>query len=157
MPRDTNGQPLKVGEIDDLAAFFRGLIADLTASIATLTARRDILHDALDEIDAPPPIPHGHAVVEVHVGQGAFRPAHVTVRVGGTVRWIFDADGHSTTSVGTRTVAWDSGVLEKGATFEHAFGFPGTFTYYSSPHSEDNYDDPTSGMAGSVTVLPSLP
>jgi plastocyanin len=82
----------------------------------------------------------------------AFRPAEVTVRTGGTVRWVNDdATYHTVTSTGSlaRPVPDGrfNGVLDTaGATFSHTFTQPGSYGYFCQPHAEF--------MAGTVHVLP---
>ena len=56
----------------------------------------------------------------------------MTVPVGTTVTWTnMDAVAHTTTS---DTGAWDSGTLTPGASFQHTFTSPGTFTYHCMIH-----------------------
>ena len=106
------------------------------------------------------------AIVTVHVrsmgeqdGYGymdpvfVFYPAFVSIAQGDTVRWIWDADTHSTTSgtPGNRSGFWNSGVLNTGATFAHVFADLGTFPYYCSVHGS------CCGMIGTVYVAASTP
>jgi plastocyanin len=79
-----------------------------------------------------------------------FRPAHVQVRAGGSVRWV-NADGtfHTVTSSDSLKVRRPNGVFDavldsKGEQFSHTFTEPGRFAYYCQPHAEF--------MAGTVTV-----
>jgi PKD repeat protein len=78
------------------------------------------------------------------------------IHVGDTIQWVWQANGHSTTS-GTCSAggyygddtcdndgAWDSGVNSRGATFSHRFTEAGTFRYYCSVHR--------SMMTGTVRV-----
>lgn len=72
----------------------------------------------------------------------AFRPAEVTIRVGGTVRWVNDdATYHTVTSTDRLQVRRPNGdfdaVLDAtGETFERRFTEPGRFAYYCQPHTE---------------------
>jgi plastocyanin len=99
------------------------------------------------------------AVVEVHLtcatgdtdAPCAFRPAEVTIRAGGTVRWVNDdATYHTVTSTGSLDRRAPDGrfdaVLDMtGARFQRTFAEPGTYPYYCQPHSEF--------MTGTVHVL----
>ncbi|HEY3001284.1 MAG TPA: plastocyanin/azurin family copper-binding protein [Kribbellaceae bacterium] len=81
----------------------------------------------------------------------AFRPADVTVAVGGTVRWVNDdATYHTVTSTASTQVRRPSGrfhgVLDRaGEAFTVTFTEPGTHAYYCQPHAEF--------MAGVVHVV----
>ena len=87
-------------------------------------------------------------------GELAFNPSSLTVQVGDTVQWVWDASGHSTTS-GTPTGGpdgmWDSGILNLGSTFSHTFLAAGSFPYYCMPHGL------CCGMTGMVTVTAPSP
>lgn len=62
----------------------------------------------------------------------SFTPPTVSVPVGATVTWMNnDPVAHTTSS---DTGAWDSGVLQPGASFSHAFTQAGTFTYHCHIH-----------------------
>lgn len=77
------------------------------------------------------------------------------VKVGDTVRWVWDDEDHSTTSVFGSPEQWDSGMPHDiGFTFEHTFSNVGTFWYYCVMHGFDNGDGTADGMAGTVTVQP---
>jgi plastocyanin len=93
--------------------------------------------------------------VTVHVQNFDFSPDPVTIHVGDTVEWVWDTPDHSTTSVKGSAVAWDSGVLNTGATFEEPFNQAGTFVYYCKIHGFDNGNGTAGGMASKVVVLPS--
>lgn len=69
----------------------------------------------------------------------SFNPASVTIKQSGSVRWT-NNDGVAHTTTGA---AFDSGVLQKGATFTQQFPTKGTFPYRCTLHP---------GMSGSVTV-----
>lgn len=77
-----------------------------------------------------------------------------TVRVGDTVRWVWDSGFHSTTSVDNIPEQWDSGILGPGSQFSHTFTRTGTWNYYCIPHGFDNGNGTASGMTGRITVVP---
>ena len=101
------------------------------------------------------------AVVTVHVfsfdfstnpsGQPAVDP---TIRVGDTIRWVFDEGGHTTTSVAGIPEQWNSGFVNAGGSFNHTFTRVGTFEYYCQPHGFDAGDGNAEGMAGVIRVQP---
>jgi plastocyanin len=97
------------------------------------------------------------AMAGVDVINFAFAPNPVTIHVGDTVDWVWDADDHSTTSVAGSAEQWDSGVHNTGFTFEHTFTHIGTFNYYCSIHGVDNKNGTASGMSGEIIVLPPSP
>lgn len=82
----------------------------------------------------------------------AFRPAEVTIRVGGTVRWVNDdSTYHTVTSTERAEVRRPSGQFDAVVdapeeAFTITFTEPGTFAYYCQPHAEF--------MAGVVNVVP---
>jgi len=91
------------------------------------------------------------ATVTVMVGPGGFffTPSSVTIHTGDTVVWMWSSGGHSSTSgsPGMPGGLWDSGILNKGATFMHTFNTAGSFPYYCTVHGA------CCGMVGSVTVV----
>jgi plastocyanin len=72
----------------------------------------------------------------------AFRPAEVTVRPGGAVRWVNDdATFHTVTSTDSLTRRVPNGrfdaVLDDPAeTFSVTFDRPGSYPYYCQPHAD---------------------
>jgi plastocyanin len=92
------------------------------------------------------------STVTVHVVGNAFSPDPVTIHVGDTVHWVWDAGPHSTTSVMGVAESWDSGVHNAGFTFDHTFTHAGSFAYYCTIHGVDNGNGTASGMAGMITV-----
>ena len=69
----------------------------------------------------------------VRISNFAFRPATVTVRAGGTVTWTQeDTDLHTVHLAGDG--GFTSPPLQKGHTFSHTFGSPGTYAYICSIH-----------------------
>jgi len=90
------------------------------------------------------------ATIQVQVGAGGlkFTPQNVTIQAGDTVKWVWAASGHSSTSgtPGNPDGMWDSGVQNSGFIFNQTFTTAGTFNYFCSPHGL------CCGMIGSVTV-----
>jgi plastocyanin len=73
----------------------------------------------------------------------AFAPAEIRVRAGETVRWTNqDGTAHSVTA---RDGAFDSGLLQPGASFERRFETPGRYPFACVPHPY---------MTGVVVVAP---
>jgi plastocyanin len=71
----------------------------------------------------------------------AFQPASLTVTAGSTVTWTNSgAVPHTVTS---DSGAFDSGVLQPGASFSHTFDTAGTFSYLCTIHPN---------MTGAITV-----
>ncbi|OLB76174.1 MAG: hypothetical protein AUI14_19520 [Actinobacteria bacterium 13_2_20CM_2_71_6] len=111
--------------------------------------------------DTAPSSPHtsAPAAVEVHLtcttgnpdAPCVFRPADVSIRAGGTVRWVNDdATYHTVTSTGSLARRVPDGrfnaILDTvGATFTYTFTRPGGYPYYCQPHAEF--------MTGTVHVL----
>jgi plastocyanin len=84
---------------------------------------------------------------EIHVSaiDNVFDPEILRIQPGQTVGWTMD--GRSPHSVTADDASWDSGVLQPGATFTHAFDRPGTYTYHCSLHGA-----PGVGMTGTILV-----
>ena len=88
-----------------------------------------------------------------------FDPAGLRVTPGTIVRWVVEANVHSTTAyhpgnanfalrLPTNAEPWDSGILtQPGQTYEHRFRIPGLYDYYCTPHE-------LAGMVGRILVLP---
>ena len=79
----------------------------------------------------------------VHIADFAFNPSTITVMAGDTVTWMNTSKTtpHTTTS---DAGLWDSGQLQPGASFSHAFTTAGTFSYHCMIHPF---------MMGTVTVM----
>src|SRR5262252_6166978 len=86
-------------------------------------------------------------------GSLSFSPSSVTIQVGDTVQWNWGSSAHSATSgtPGNPDGLWDSGVLNKNATFSFTFNTAGTFSYYCTPHGS------CCGMIGTVIVSAPTP
>jgi len=101
------------------------------------------------------------AIVVVHVfhndysinpmGQPIVDPV---INTGDTIRWLFDMEGHSATSVAGIPEQWNSGFPSMGSTFDHTFTNVGVWEYYCQSHGFDNGNGTAGGMAGKVTVVP---
>lgn len=75
------------------------------------------------------------------------------IRVGDTIRWLWDGGFHDTLSVEGSAETWASpATAELGFTFDHTFTHVGEFSYYCSIHGYDNFDGTAGGMAGTITV-----
>lgn len=61
-----------------------------------------------------------------------FDPGTVTIRAGGTVTWT--NQGPSVHTATADDGAFDSGNLNRGDSFSHAFDEPGTYSYHCTPH-----------------------
>lgn len=93
-----------------------------------------------------PPAPETRVV---DVQSNFFSPSTVTIRVGDTVMWEFEASGHTVTS-GDSCVSdgmFDSGLRNAGTTFSRTFTAPGSYDYHCIPHCGE-------GMTGVVIVEP---
>jgi len=83
-------------------------------------------------------------------GDLQFSPEAVTVAVGETVRWEWDASGHNVTPTGTPDGAsWEGSpgddLYDEGYAFGATLATPGVYEYKCQPHG-------SIGMRGSVTV-----
>ena len=88
-----------------------------------------------------------------------FDPVGLLVVPGTTVRWVIEANVHSTTAyhpanggwaprIPAGAEPWDSGMLtEPGQTFEQRLDVPGVYDYYCIPHE-------MAGMVGRIVVVP---
>ncbi|MCS6902923.1 MAG: cupredoxin family copper-binding protein [Candidatus Bipolaricaulota bacterium] len=83
----------------------------------------------------------GTSVVDVNIQSSSFTPQNITVALGTTVRWTNrDSIAHTVTSTAG---VFDSGTMNRGATFTHTFNTPGEFPYICALHPS---------MTGRVTV-----
>lgn len=93
-----------------------------------------------DEASSPEPTEEAAAgdaaeAAEVTIERSRFEPDEVTIAAGGSVTWEnLDAFDHTVTSKEGSPVAFDSGTLEEGATFEQTFAEPGTYEYFCEVH-----------------------
>jgi len=87
----------------------------------------------------------------------SFRPPSFTIATGGTIEWSND-DGEAHTVTSTDS-AFDSGILNSGATFSQTFAEPGSYPYFCAIHPEmrgtisvsDPVDDPALVEPGTTT------
>ena len=79
----------------------------------------------------------------VEIKNTAFNPATITVKAGDKVTWTNNDGFAHTVTLDDNSV--DSGNLNAGATFDHAFAAVGTFAYRCKIHAS---------MHGTVTVSP---
>jgi len=114
------------------------------------------VHADAGGVDAQPP-EAGPQVWTVDVGANGthtFAPPALTIRVGDTVHWVWQASGHTVTS-GTGgaadgrfcspadTQCDNPQTSNAGDTYDHVFTAAGAFPYFCTQHP---------GMTGSVTV-----
>ncbi len=85
---------------------------------------------------------HGASVSAI---DNVFTPEIVRIEPGQTVEWTMD--GRSPHTVQADDGSWDSGNLEPGAEFAHAFGDEGVYAFFCRYHGA-----PGVGMAGTVVV-----
>lgn len=86
------------------------------------------------------------AAPAVDIKNFAFLPGDITVPAGTAVIWTNnDSSAHTVTSLSGAPVAFDSGVLNPGATFSYTFTQPGIYPYHCRIHP---------WMLGNVTVTP---
>ena len=91
----------------------------------------------------PPPPATAPTTATVNLAGSAFTPKSVTIAAGGTVTWNNNDDRPHT--VTANDTSFDSGILARGAAFQHRFPTAGTFSYVCDLHS---------GMTGTITVVP---
>lgn len=78
----------------------------------------------------------------IHIKNLAYGKGALTIKAGTTVEWVND-DPLAHTVVAADS-AFDSGLIEPGATWRHLFAVPGTYTYTCRPHPF---------MKGTITVV----
>ena len=84
----------------------------------------------------------------VSVGNFFFSPATLTVSVGDTIRWVWSAGTHTTTSVSggipAGAASWNAPITSSSNSFEYRVTMPGAYSYVCTPHAP--------GMAGSFNA-----
>ena len=85
----------------------------------------------------------------VTVGNFFFSPVSLNVNVGDTVRWVWSAGGHTTTStpgaIPAGAASWDAPINSSNTSFEYKVTVAGSYDYVCTPHAP--------GMAGSFTAV----
>lgn len=98
----------------------------------------------------------GGGPTEVTVGPGGsntFDPETAYVEPGGTVRWVWDSDGHNVAPESTpdgSEWAGHEALEDSGFDYEHTFETEGTYEYVCTPHA-------SVGMTGSIEVTTDPP
>jgi plastocyanin len=88
-------------------------------------------------------------------GNRAFSPASLSIRVGDTVHWVWQASGHTVTSGSggvpdgafcspSDTTCTSPVPSNAGATYDHVFTAAGTYAYFCTQHPQL--------MTGSIVV-----
>jgi len=85
-----------------------------------------------DASAAPSPAP----ATAVHIKDFAFAPATVTIKAGDTVRFVQDDETAHTVTAADKS--FDSGNLDRHATWSHTFAVAGTYAYMCSYHPSMN-------------------
>jgi plastocyanin len=82
----------------------------------------------------------------VLVGNFSFNPASVNATVGDTIRWVWSAGTHTTTSttVPAGAAAWDAPITTANRSFEYKITIAGNYSYFCKIHGL--------GMSGTVTA-----
>ncbi len=84
----------------------------------------------------------------VMVGNFFFNPVNVNVNVGDTIRWVWSAGAHTTTStpgaIPAGAASWDALITSSNTSFEYKVTVAGAYSYVCTPHAP--------GMAGTFTA-----
>ncbi|MDP1621714.1 MAG: T9SS type A sorting domain-containing protein [Bacteroidales bacterium] len=82
----------------------------------------------------------------VSVGNFFFNPVAVNANVGDTIRWVWSAGFHTTTStsVPTGAATWNAPITSSNQSFEYKIALSGTYNYFCAVHG--------AGMSGSIAV-----
>ncbi|MDO8740748.1 MAG: cupredoxin family copper-binding protein [Candidatus Woesearchaeota archaeon] len=74
--------------------------------------------------------------INIEIKNFAFSPQAITIKKGSTVTWEqMDSAPHTATSTSSPSgAAFDSGTLNKGASWSHTFNTAGTYEYYCAIH-----------------------
>ncbi|BDE08058.1 hypothetical protein WPS_33340 [Vulcanimicrobium alpinum] len=104
--------------------------------LMTLAAALALGGAALAQSPAPDPSaaakPSPSPTTVVHIKNFAFAPETVTIAAGGSVKFVEDDDTpHTVTATDN---SYDSGNLDKGQSFTHAYEKPGTYAYLCAYH-----------------------
>jgi plastocyanin len=73
----------------------------------------------------------------VAVGDFFFNPNTLTVQLGDTIRWVWQAGSHTTTSAAlpTGAAAWDAPITSSNQSFMYKPAVAGTYGYVCTPHA----------------------
>jgi len=95
----------------------------------------------------PPPPPRTPQTFEVAVNNNVFAPSTLTIHVGDTVKWDWEASGHTVTSGAgcADDGRFNSGLRNDGASYSQTFTAAGSYDYHCIPHC-------SMGMLGLVIV-----
>ncbi|MEI7896267.1 MAG: BACON domain-containing carbohydrate-binding protein [bacterium] len=89
----------------------------------------------------------------VSVGNFFFNPSSLNVNVGDTIRWVWSAGTHTTTSdpggIPVGAASWDAPITSSQTSFEYKVTVAGSYSYVCTPHAP--------GMAGTFTAAASSP
>ncbi|MFZ4523526.1 MAG: T9SS type A sorting domain-containing protein [Bacteroidales bacterium] len=89
----------------------------------------------------------------VSVGNFFFSPVNLNVTVGDTIRWVWSAGTHTTTStpgaIPAGASSWDALITSTITSFEYKVTVAGSYAYVCTPHAP--------GMAGTFTAAPFIP
>ena len=84
----------------------------------------------------------------VTVGNFFFNPVNVNVNVGDTIRWVWSAGSHTTTStpgaIPAGAAPWDELINSSNTSYEYKVTVAGSYAYVCTPHAP--------GMAGTFTA-----
>jgi plastocyanin len=92
--------------------------------------------------------PRAAETKNVTIKDFVFEPKTITVTAGDTITWTNEGPAPHTASA-DEAEGFDSGNMDKGATFSELFDEVGTFAYYCKYHGSKG----GSGMAGSIIVV----
>ncbi|MDP1623597.1 MAG: T9SS type A sorting domain-containing protein [Bacteroidales bacterium] len=97
---------------------------------------------------------HSFAVKHVVlVGNFFFNPTSLNVTVGDTIRWVWSAGTHTTTSnpggIPSGAASWDAPITSSVTTFEYKVTVAGAYAYVCTPHAPS--------MAGTFTATAPAP
>ena len=88
----------------------------------------------------------------VLVGNYYFNPSSLSVTVGDTVRWVWSAGSHTTTSgvIPGGAATWDAPITSSNTSYEYPVTVAGTYNYVCTPHA-------AMGMVGTFTAVGFVP
>ena len=88
----------------------------------------------------------------IHVGNYYFNPNSASVAVGDTIRWVWDAGNHTTTSttIPAGAPTWDSPISSGNSVYEYKVTVSGLYNYVCTPHAG-------MGMVGNFTAAAAAP